>query len=148
MTDDEKKLLIGDELTTSSTALVALCWPNNEQAPKIVSDFLAHLLGRATVLASSAVLGVFKPANERLDQIDHKLRTVGERLSTLEGRQNTNTRNVGDLNLRVNGHSDHLHKLLDQLAPGGPVDELTHLVYRLATQVERLEKRAGDDTPS
>lgn len=143
VTDDEKKLLIGDELTRSSTALVALCWPDDASAPAIVSDFLAHLLGRATVLASSAVLGVIKPVNARLDQVETQLRTVGERLNGLEGRQNTNTSRVGDLNLRLNGHAEKIHTLLDLAEPGGAVDELTQLIYKLATEVEQI--KAGRD---
>jgi hypothetical protein len=145
VTDEEKQLLIGDELTKSSAALVALCWPDNDQAPAIVSDFLAHLLGRATALASSAVLGLIKPVNARLDQIDIQQRTAGERLSGLEGRQNTNTTRIGELHLRLNGRAEQIDKLLDRLTPGGEVDQLTQLLYTLATKVEDLEKQAHGD---
>lgn len=149
VTDDEKHLLIGDELTTSSGALVALCWPDNATAPAIVSDFLAHLLGRATVLASSAVLGVIKPVNARLDAIEIQQRTVGERLAGLEGRQNTNTARLAELHLRLNGRAEQIDKLLDRLTPGGEVEQLTQMLYALAVKVERLEQRAaGDEQPS
>lgn len=144
VTDEEKKLLIGDELTTSSAALVKLCWPDNEQTPQIVSDFLAHLLGRAAALASSAVLGVFRPANARLDQMEIQQRTVGERLNALEGRQNTNTTRVGEFNLRLNGFSDQLYALLDQLGPEGSIAELERAMYRVATEMEEIKAQRQD----
>lgn len=131
MTDDEKKLLIGDELTKSSTALVALCWPDNETAPRIVSDFLAHLLGRATALASSAVLGITRPHADRLDAI--------------ERRQDTNSNRISELHRRLNGRSDQIDRLLDRLIPGGEVDQLTQLLYRLSDDVEQLKARAAGD---
>lgn len=147
MTDDEKKLLIGDELTTSTTEIAELCFPGQERPPKVFSDFLAHLLGRATVLASSAVLGVVKPLNARLDQTDIRLRTLAERISGLEGRQDTNTRNIGDMHRRLNGRADQIDALLDRLNPGGEVDQLTQLLYSLARDVEQLKERAAGDEP-
>lgn len=149
VTDDEKKLLIGDELTTSSTALAAFCFPGQDRAPQVFSDFLAHLLGRATVLASSAVLGVIKPVNAEIEQMNIRMRTLGERIDGLERRQNTNTTRVGELNLRVNGRAEQADKLADQLtANAGDLDVLTQLVYKLASEVEQLKSRAqGDEQP-
>lgn len=56
MTPDDRQKLLGDELTKSTDALIALCFPGKDQAPKIVGDFLAHLLGRVTSLAASGIV--------------------------------------------------------------------------------------------
>ena len=44
MTNDERAKLIGNDLTRATDALVRLCWPDNERAPVIVSDFLPHVV--------------------------------------------------------------------------------------------------------
>lgn len=131
MTDDEKKLLIGDELSMSSTALIQLCWPDNERAPAIVGDFLAHLLGRAAALASSAVLGVVRPFEQRL--------------SAVEARQNSNSARLNELHLRLNGHADHIDRLLDRLLPGAEVDQMAQAIALLALEVEALKSRQVGD---
>lgn len=145
LTDEEKKVLIGDELTESTAEIAELCFPGQERPPKVFSDFLAHLLGRTTVLASSAVLGVVKPMGARLDALEIRQRTAGERLDQLESRQNTNTTRVGELNLRLNGRAEQIDALADQLGQDGDVARLEQLVYKLAADVEALKERAAGD---
>lgn len=131
MNDKDRKLLIGDELTQAADALVRLCWPDNEYAPAILGDFLAHLLGRATALASSAVVSVFRPFDERVGAI--------------ERRQHTNSDRITELHLRLNGRSDQIDQLLDRLSPGGEVEQMQEALTRLATDVEALKARAAGD---
>lgn len=134
MNDNDKHLLIGDELTQLTDALVRLFWPAHERTPAVVSDFLAHLLGRVTVLASSAVLGVTRP-----------LLPLIERVDVIERRQHSNSDRIAELHLRLNGRSDQIDQLLDRLLPGGEIDQMQQALMRLAVDVEALKTRAAGD---
>lgn len=83
---DERAQLLGNSLTSATDALVRLCWPENERAPAIVSDFLAELLGRATTLASGAVVGVHTIAADANNVLEARIVALEADVAVLKER--------------------------------------------------------------
>lgn len=81
---DQRAKLLGDELTQTIDEIGAVFTRNLPPAwaddvtllCRLFGDFWAHTLGRATVLASSAVVSAIKTYEERLAAVE---RAVGER---------------------------------------------------------------------